>query len=61
MILAEPTYVAELRQGAAFRALRRIGILARLNRVIEEALDSVLSGKFLRCFCLFLESKFGLS
>jgi hypothetical protein len=47
LVLAEPSYVSELRQGAAFRALRRLGMLARLNRVIEEALDSVLSGKFL--------------
>ena len=46
LILAEPSYVASLRQGAAFRSLRRLGILSRLNRVVEQGLDSILSGKF---------------
>lgn len=46
IILAEPSYVASLRQGAAFRSLRRLGILTRLNRIVEEGLDSVLSGKY---------------
>ena len=45
LILAEPSYVAALRHGAAFRSLRRLGILARLNRVVEQALDAILSGK----------------
>ena len=44
-ILAEPVYVAELRQGAALRALRRISVLNRLNFIIENALDDILSGK----------------
>jgi hypothetical protein len=43
VILAEPVYVADLRRGGAFRALRRIGILTRLNQVIEDTLDSILS------------------
>lgn len=43
VILAEPSYLADLRQGGAFRAFRRMGILARFNRVIEECLDSILS------------------
>ena len=47
IILAEPSYVASLRRGAAFRSLRRLGILSRLNRIVEEGLDSVLSGKCL--------------
>lgn len=42
VILAEPAYVADLRRGGAFRALRRIGILVRLNRFIEDTLDSIL-------------------
>ena len=45
LVLAEPSYIANLREGAGFRALRRIGILSRLNRVVEDGLDSVLSGK----------------
>lgn len=43
LILAEPTYVDVLRQGAGFRALRRLGFLARLNRIIESCIDSILS------------------
>jgi hypothetical protein len=43
LILAEPTYVDVLRQGAGFRALRRIGFLDRLNRIVESCLDSILS------------------
>lgn len=43
MILAEPTYVADLRHGAGFRALRRVGILSRLNSFIEDCLDEILS------------------
>ena len=46
VVLAEASYMHTLRQGAAFRALRRMGILSRLNRVIEEGLETVLSGKF---------------
>ena len=45
-ILVEPSYVDELRAGAALRALRRIGILSRLNRVMEEAIESVLGGTY---------------
>jgi hypothetical protein len=42
-ILVEPSYVSLLRDGAAFRGLRRIGFLARLNRFVEECIDSILS------------------
>lgn len=42
--LAEPNYVADLRQGAALRALRRIGLLNRLNTIVEDALDEIFSG-----------------
>jgi hypothetical protein len=43
VVLAEPSYVTELRQGAALRALRRIGVLARLNRIVGNCLDSILT------------------
>ena len=43
LILAESSFVLELRQGGAFRALRRLGILSRLNYIIENGFDSVLS------------------
>ncbi len=43
LIIAEPAFVAELRQGAALRSLRRIGILSRLNCFINDCLDSILS------------------
>mmetsp|Transcript_46338 Transcript_46338/g.69923 ORF Transcript_46338/g.69923 Transcript_46338/m.69923 type:complete len:1184 (+) Transcript_46338:1551-5102(+) len=43
LCLAEPTFVSELRAGAAFRALRRFAFLSRLNSVVENALDDVLN------------------
>ncbi|GKY90687.1 hypothetical protein MPSEU_000042100 [Mayamaea pseudoterrestris] len=42
-ILVEPVYVDLLRNGGALRALRRIGLLTRLNQFIEDCIDSVLS------------------
>jgi hypothetical protein len=45
LILAEPTYTAELRQGAALRALRRISVMNRLNAIVENALDDILAGE----------------
>jgi hypothetical protein len=47
LTLAEPHFISELRGGAALRALRRLAFLSRLNGIIERALDSVLSGKFI--------------
>lgn len=44
VILCEPKYVADLRNGCALRALRRLGILARLRVFIEKCLDTVLTG-----------------
>jgi hypothetical protein len=44
IILAEPEYTNELRQGAALRALRRIGVLNRLNRLVEDALEKISTG-----------------
>jgi hypothetical protein len=52
LILAEPSYVESLRQGAGLRALRRVGILSRLNRVVEIGLDTILSG-MLKNTCAF--------
>lgn len=43
LVLAEPTYVDDLRHGSGFRALRRIGILARLNGLIENCVDSIFA------------------
>ena len=43
VVLSEPSYVTELREGAALRALRRIGVLARLNRIVGDCLDSILT------------------
>jgi chromodomain-helicase-DNA-binding protein 7 len=43
VILCEPTYVSDLRNGGALRALRRLGVLMRLNSFVEKCLDSVLS------------------
>jgi hypothetical protein len=42
LILTDPAFIAELRQGAALRSLRRIGILSRLNCFINDCLDSIL-------------------
>jgi len=42
LILNEPIFVTDLRYGAGFRALRRIGIMARLNGFIEDCVDSLL-------------------
>lgn len=43
LILAEPSFVSDLQQGGAFRAVLRFGVLSRLNCIIEDGLDSVLS------------------
>ena len=43
MVLAEPLFVSDLRRGAALRALRRIFILGRVSRIIEECLDEILT------------------
>jgi hypothetical protein len=42
-VLTEPTFVADLRYGAAFRALRRVGLLSRLNSFIGHCLDTIIS------------------
>ena len=43
LILAESSFALDLRQGGALRALRRLGILSRLNHIIVDGFDSVLS------------------
>jgi hypothetical protein len=43
IILAEPSYVCDLRRGSGFRALRRVGVLARLNQLVMRCLDNTLS------------------
>lgn len=45
LILAEPAFVFELRNGVAIRSLHRLSFMARLNGVIEEAIDRIINGK----------------
>ena len=42
LILTEPMYVRDLRHGAGFRALRRIGALSRLNCIVAKCVDEVI-------------------
>ena len=48
--LNEASFVQELREGAAVHSLRRFAFLARLTKVISNAIDHVLAGKI----CIFL-------
>jgi len=41
--LADPDYMIELRKGPAFRGLRRLGILNRLNMIMEDSLHDILA------------------
>lgn len=41
--LADSDYVAELRKGPALRALRRIGILDRLNLIMEKVVNEIIA------------------
>lgn len=43
LVLSEPGFVSELRRGAALRSLRRLFILSRVDRIIEDCLDDILS------------------
>lgn len=47
LVLADPDYLADLRAGAALRALRRFAFLSRLNAIVERALDTILLGELL--------------
>ena len=51
--LAEATFMDDLRKGKALRALRRIFIMCRIQRIVEDCLDEILSGK---CDALQLDS-----
>lgn len=42
-VLAEPVFVADLRSGPALRSLRRMFMLCRIKRIIEDCLDELLS------------------
>ena len=44
VILCEPSFVTDLLNGGAIRALRRLGVLARLNSYVEKCLDKILTG-----------------
>jgi hypothetical protein len=58
LILAEPSYTAELRQGAALRALRRISVMNRLNAIVENVLDDILTGEHCDSLRAFRPSRF---
>ena len=45
LVLAEPDFVSELRRGPALRSLRRMFILCRVQRIVEDRLDEILTGK----------------
>jgi hypothetical protein len=51
LVLAEPTFVEELRRGPALRALRRIFLLCRVQRIVEDCLDEILTGKISEPYC----------
>jgi hypothetical protein len=56
-ILAEPGFVSELRRGPALRSLRRIFLLCRVQRIVEDCLDEILTGKVFQLLLLFLGEK----
>jgi hypothetical protein len=46
-IFAEPSYMAELRKGHALRALRRIHIICRVERIITDCVQDIVDGKYM--------------
>jgi hypothetical protein len=44
LVIAEPTFLSNLRRGPALRSLRRISLMSRLERVIKGCLDSLVKG-----------------
>jgi hypothetical protein len=52
-ILAEPGFVSELRRGPALRSLRRIFLLCRVQRIVEDCLDEILTGKVFQLLVSF--------
>ena len=53
LVLVEHNFVCELRKGPALRSLRRVFLLCRLQRFIEDCLDDILSGTNHRCASFF--------
>ena len=49
-ILAEPSFVLELRRGSALRSLRRMFLLCRVQRIVEDSLDAIIAGKFTKLY-----------
>ena len=45
LTLIEPSFVYHLTQGVAVRSLHRISFMARLNSIVEEALDRAILGE----------------
>ncbi len=45
MVLAESSYVTDIRRGPALRSLRRILLLCRVGRIVEDCLDDAIAGK----------------
>lgn len=48
LVLVEPSFVSELRRGAALRSLRRLFLLCRVQRIVEDCLDEILTGRLFR-------------
>jgi hypothetical protein len=46
LTLAEPAFIDGLRRGQALRSLRRLFVLCRVQRIIEDSLDEILSGEW---------------
>lgn len=44
-IFAEESYMADLRKGFALRALRRIHLICRVERVVSDCVDDILDGR----------------
>ena len=57
LVLAEPAFLYDLRQGVAIRSLHRISFLSRVNSIVEEALDRIINGMLL-CTSVY-QSLFG--
>ena len=43
--LAELGFISELRSGASLRDIRRLAFLYRMNLIVDNALDTILTGK----------------
>ena len=45
VILAEESYISDLRRGAALRSLRRIHMACRVENIIRDCVDGIIAGK----------------